>query len=89
MVSDRLTFDPTEGIEFPEDEFAPPEEGQNIILCLLIHNPLKRLGTGGAQELKEHPFFAEVDWNNLLRQKAEFVPSLQGEEDTSYFDSKL
>lgn len=39
--------------------------------------------------MKEHPFFADLDWNSVLRQKAEFVPHLESEEDTSYFDSEL
>ena len=39
--------------------------------------------------MREHVFFEEVDWENLLREKAEFfIPQLQGEEDTSYFDSE-
>lgn len=38
--------------------------------------------------MKEQPFFDGLDWTNLLRQKAEFIPALEGEEDTSYFDSK-
>ena len=38
--------------------------------------------------MKEQPFFDGLDWTNLLRQKAEFIPSLEGEEDTSYFDSE-
>lgn len=42
---------------------------------------------GGAFEVKQHSFFTELDWNTLLRQKAEFIPHLESEEDTSYFDS--
>lgn len=38
--------------------------------------------------MKQHSFFTELDWNTLLRQKAEFVPHLESEEDTSYFDSE-
>jgi hypothetical protein len=38
--------------------------------------------------VKQHSFFLEVDWNSLLRQKAEFIPNLESEEDTSYFDSR-
>lgn len=45
--------------------------------------------TGGAAEVKQHPFFLGLDWNGLLRQKAEFIPQLDAEDDTSYFDSKL
>ncbi|KAK6036840.1 hypothetical protein COOONC_25655 [Cooperia oncophora] len=42
----------------------------------------------GAPQLMAHPFFASLDFNTLLRQKAEFVPQLENEEDTSYFDSE-
>lgn len=38
--------------------------------------------------MRQHSFFTEVNWNSLLRQKAEFIPHLESEEDTSYFDSK-
>uniref|UniRef100_A0A915Q745 PDZ domain-containing protein n=1 Tax=Setaria digitata TaxID=48799 RepID=A0A915Q745_9BILA len=34
------------------------------------------------------PFFAGLNFKSLLRQKAEFVPQLEGEEDTSYFDTR-
>uniref|UniRef100_A0A4W5QJN6 Microtubule associated serine/threonine kinase 2 n=1 Tax=Hucho hucho TaxID=62062 RepID=A0A4W5QJN6_9TELE len=29
-----------------------------------------------------------LDWNTLLRQKAEFIPQLESEDDTSYFDTR-
>ena len=38
--------------------------------------------------LQDHGFFLNLDWTNLLRQKVEFVPQLDDDEDTSYFDSK-
>lgn len=38
--------------------------------------------------MKQHRFFTELDWNSLLRQKAEFIPQLESEDDTSYFDSE-
>lgn len=41
----------------------------------------------GSHEVKEHHFFVGLDWTALLRQKAEFIPQLDGEDDTSYFDS--
>jgi len=50
---------------------------------------LERLGTISVQQVKEHIFFEDLDWDSLLRQKAEFIPHLQNEEDTSYFDSEL
>lgn len=39
--------------------------------------------------MKQHQFFHNLDWNGLLRQKAEFIPQLESEDDTSYFDSEL
>ncbi len=38
--------------------------------------------------MKAQPFFQGVDLNNLLSQKALFVPQLANEEDTSYFESR-
>lgn len=77
-------------IEWPDDNDWPVDDtAKDLISALLSHNPLDRLGTvGGATELKEHPFFDSLDWNHLLRQKAEFVPHLIDDEDTSYFDSE-
>ncbi len=66
-------------------------EGKDIIEGFLCNDPQYRLGgtlMGGVPEVKSHPFFDELDWETLLRQKAEFIPSLEGEEDTSYFDRK-
>lgn len=50
--------------------------------------PMPFLCTGSAYEVKQHPFFTGLDWTGLLRQKAEFIPQLESEDDTSYFDSK-
>ncbi|CAJ0950855.1 unnamed protein product [Ranitomeya imitator] len=37
-------------------DFAPPLDAQNLITELLRKNPADRLGTGGAFEIKGHPF---------------------------------
>lgn len=78
-------------IEWPSEEDWPvPSDAKDLITALLHHSPLDRLGTvGGAMEVKEHPFFIYIDWDSLLRMKAEFVPQLDNEEDTSYFDTRL
>lgn len=64
------------------------QEAKDLITALLQHSPRDRLGTTGAHEVKEHVYFSGIDWNSLLRQKAEFVPQLEHDEDTSYFDSE-
>uniref|UniRef100_A0AAR2L2L1 non-specific serine/threonine protein kinase n=1 Tax=Pygocentrus nattereri TaxID=42514 RepID=A0AAR2L2L1_PYGNA len=78
----------SDDIAWPEGDEALPSDAQNLISTLLQTNPLVRLGTGGAYEVKQHSFFADLDWNSLLRQKAEFIPHLESEEDTSYFDTR-
>ncbi|XP_023650456.1 microtubule-associated serine/threonine-protein kinase 2 isoform X3 [Paramormyrops kingsleyae] len=75
-------------IIWPEEEEALPSDAQDLISKLLHQNPLERLGTGGAFEVKQHRFFSDLDWNSLLRQKAEFIPQLESEDDTSYFDTR-
>ncbi|XP_075248671.1 uncharacterized protein LOC142341541 isoform X2 [Convolutriloba macropyga] len=70
-----------------EEEY-PPLVAQSLVEDLLVKDPINRRGTGGAVELKNHPFFNELDWNALLKQKAEFIPLLEGDEDTSYFDTR-
>lgn len=76
-------------MEWPEgEEYAPPEDAKYIIEALLVQHPLERLGSGGSSEIKDNPFFNFLNWDSLLRQKAEFVPQLDNEDDTSYFDSK-
>lgn len=77
-------------IEWPdEDDYPVQPEVKGIITALLQQSTRDRLGTGGAHEVKEHPYFYNVNWNNLLRQKAEFVPQLSNDEDTSYFDCRM
>uniref|UniRef100_A0A8C7NHM4 non-specific serine/threonine protein kinase n=1 Tax=Oncorhynchus mykiss TaxID=8022 RepID=A0A8C7NHM4_ONCMY len=80
VVSDDITW--------PDGDEALPADAQDMITRLLRQSPLERLGTGGAPEVKRHCFFLHLDWNGLLRQKAEFIPQLEAEDDTSYFDTR-
>uniref|UniRef100_A0A8C5AJ59 non-specific serine/threonine protein kinase n=1 Tax=Gadus morhua TaxID=8049 RepID=A0A8C5AJ59_GADMO len=75
-------------INWPTGEDTPPADSQELITLLLRQNPMERMGTGGASEVKNHQFFHHLDWNSLLRQKAEFIPQLESEDDTSYFDTR-
>ncbi|PLW36391.1 hypothetical protein PCASD_13722 [Puccinia coronata f. sp. avenae] len=46
--------------------------------------------TGGsrAAEVKAHPFLADIDWANLFKSEASFVPSVTDPESTDYFDPR-
>lgn len=77
-------------IEWPSDEDWPIDiEAKNIISSLLQQDPQERLGSQGPQEVKDHPYLTGIEWNSLLRYKAEFIPQLENDEDTSYFDSRI
>ncbi|GAB2225418.1 hypothetical protein Droror1_Dr00006210 [Drosera rotundifolia] len=63
-------------------------EAQDIIDELLTEDPNLRLGARGASEVKQHPFFRDINWDTLARQKAAFVPASESAVDTSYFTSR-
>lgn len=69
---------------FPDDVHLSHEAIDLIkrLLCPAEH----RLGShGGAKELREHSFFAGVDFDSIRSIEAPFVPSLKSITDTSYF----
>ena len=71
-----------------EDELKIPDDAKELINGLLTHDPVNRLGADGANDIKKHMFFLHLDWDNLLRNKAKFIPDLNGPDDTSYFDTR-
>ena len=61
------------------------EEAKDLIFKM-INNSDKRLGKNGSEEIKKHPFFKDVDWENIRNTKAPFIPELKNEYDTKYFE---
>ncbi|EGR29371.1 protein kinase domain protein [Ichthyophthirius multifiliis] len=41
------------------------ENAKNLISALLHKNPEERLGKGGSQEVKQHPFFKQINWFDI------------------------
>jgi serine/threonine protein kinase len=74
--------------EDEDDDVDIPPEARDLIERLLDANPKKRLGAGGADELKSHAFFNGVDWDELLEHDGPFVPQLDTPDDTSYFEKR-
>ncbi|KAF2970237.1 hypothetical protein GQX73_g3396 [Xylaria multiplex] len=77
-------------VRFPRDTLS--QEGRNFVKGLLNRNPKHRLGAiDDAEELKRHPFFANVDWSSLSRKviTPPFKPKLKSETDVSYFDPEF
>ncbi|CEI87079.1 Putative AGC/PDK1 protein kinase [Rhizopus microsporus] len=64
--TDYLIFQKIKNLEYTmPDNF--PEVAKDIIRRLLVKNPRERLGAGGKiDDIKQHPFFENIDWNNLF-----------------------
>jgi protein-serine/threonine kinase len=77
-------------VRFPRDTLTT--EGRNFVKGLLNRNPKHRLGaTDDAEELKRHPFFADINWEALAKKliTPPFKPKLKSELDTSNFDPEF
>lgn len=75
-------------IDWHKDEVDLPEEAYDFMERLLTLDPEKRLGRNGPEEVRQHPFFKDLDWDKLLTESPSFVPQPVNEEDTDYFDSR-
>ena len=62
------------------------KEAQDLIFKL-INNSNERLGIRGADEIKNHPFFKGVNWDNIRNTKAPFIPKIKNDYDTTYFET--
>ncbi|TVY86986.1 Serine/threonine-protein kinase [Lachnellula willkommii] len=77
-------------VRFPRDTLTT--EGRNFVKGLLNRNPKHRLGAqDDAEELKRHPFFSDIDWDELTKKllTPPFKPKLKSETDTSNFDPEF
>lgn len=76
-----------------EDEVSP--EAKDLINKLLCSDPQQRLGSNreekyrsGGEEIRNHPWFKDVNWDTLLQDEPQFVPQPENPEDTEYFDAR-
>ncbi|KAJ1100224.1 hypothetical protein NDU88_005311 [Pleurodeles waltl] len=72
-------------IPWPEEEEKLSTNAQNAIEILLCIDSAKR---AGLKELRLHPLFEGLDWNNLQNQQMPFIPQPDDETDTTYFDAR-
>jgi len=56
------------------------------ILKRLLCDADHRLGLTGVDELKNHPFFEGLDWENIRGTKAPYIPDLTSDDDCRRFD---
>ncbi|CEP01256.1 hypothetical protein PBRA_001862 [Plasmodiophora brassicae] len=57
--------------ELTFDDLSFSKNAQDILRKLLEPDPTKRLGAKGADEVKQHPFFADIQWSELLEKQVE------------------
>jgi serine/threonine protein kinase len=76
-------------IQFPK---SVPADLQNLLQGLLERDEKKRLGclSKDASEIKNHRFFAGIDWDKLYRRQITppFIPQIQ-DDDTKFFDTEF
>jgi len=77
-------------IDWPEvdDDEDVSDEAKDFMNKLMCIDQTKRLGAGGSAEVKNHPFFADINWDTLFEDDTPFVPAPEHPEDTDYFDSR-
>ncbi|KAG5613089.1 hypothetical protein H5410_024370 [Solanum commersonii] len=71
-------------LKFP-DEPKVSDEAKDLI-CRLLCDVESRLGTGGVEEIKAHPWFKGVNWDMLYEMEAAYKPIVTGELDTQNFE---
>lgn len=81
ILSRRLQWMPDE-----DEELGVTPAVKDLIEKLLTSDSHKRLGANGAAEVKAHPFFKDIDWENLTTDEGPFVPQVDNPESTDYFD---
>lgn len=65
------------------------KEATSFLKNLLVRN--NRLGSNGVEEIKSHPFFAEIKWDAIENKKIRppFLPRLRTDTDTKYISSEF
>ncbi|RSH81920.1 uncharacterized protein EHS24_008117 [Apiotrichum porosum] len=77
-------------IRFPKHVIG--DDGKQFVKGLLNRNPQNRLGAKrGAAELKEHPFFKDIDWDLLYKKQITppFKPIVDSDESVANFDPEF
>ncbi|XP_073437844.1 serine/threonine-protein kinase greatwall [Dendrobates tinctorius] len=72
-------------IPWPEDDETLSVNAHNAIDILLTLDNTKR---AGLKELKTHPLFQGINWENLQNQPMPFIPQPDDETDTTYFEAR-
>lgn len=61
-------------LKWPADRIKHLSPACLDFLRQILQDPEHRLGRGGADELRKHPWFAGVDWSTLATAEAPYIP---------------
>ncbi|KAF6983002.1 hypothetical protein CFC21_001306 [Triticum aestivum] len=70
-------------LKFPENPRLSPEAKD--LICRFLCDVDHRIGSGGADQIKAHPWFHGVEWDKLYEMEAAFKPQVNDELDTQNF----
>ena len=77
-----------QGVKYPDHLY---KNAKDLIKKLLVIDPNERLGSGpdGSENIKKHPFFKGINWNDAYQKKIKppFIPKLKNDTDLRYFDT--
>ena len=77
-----------QGVKYPDHLY---KNAKDLIKKLLVIDPNERLGSGpdGSENIKKHPFFKGINWNDAYQRKIKppFIPKLKNDTDLRYFDT--
>uniref|UniRef100_A0A7S0RC03 non-specific serine/threonine protein kinase n=1 Tax=Pyramimonas obovata TaxID=1411642 RepID=A0A7S0RC03_9CHLO len=72
-------------LRFPDD--VRISSAAKDLICRLLCDVDHRLGTRSVDDIKNHQFFAGLDWENVYFMPAAYQPKVEGELDTQNFES--
>ncbi|GAA6033964.1 hypothetical protein JCM8097_000431 [Rhodosporidiobolus ruineniae] len=77
----------SEPLSFPRGNLIRPS-AKDFLTSLLDKSPSTRLGRGGADEIRRHLWFHDIDWKRLERRgyTPPWLPEVEGVEDTGNVD---
>ncbi|KAL8498065.1 hypothetical protein ACS0TY_021410 [Phlomoides rotata] len=70
-------------LQFPAEARLTPEAKD--LICRFLCGAKDRLGSNGADEIKAHPWFKDINWDMLYDMEAAYKPEVNGELDTQNF----
>ena len=76
-------------VKYPSKRFSEPLK--DLIKKLLEKDPKKRLGSKGTQEIMDHEYFSDINWNDVenMKLKPPYVPRIRSVADVHFIDENM